>query len=112
MSAFRLPVARRRELAAVIDGEGWVSTRRWVVEIGNTCLPWLRGLREMVGGVGSLREETRRRPGWKRFWRWRVYGADACVMLARCLPHLVVKRRRAARFVHRYLGARNLTLTG
>jgi hypothetical protein len=100
----RLPLRRRGTLAAALDGEGWVSKRVWVVEVGNTNRPWLLALRSFVGDAGSIREDrSRRRPRhWKRFWRWRIYGATACALLTQVMPDLIVKRSRAERFVRRY----------
>lgn len=98
----RLRRERRSALANAIDGEGWISKDRWVVEIGNTSLPWLAGLRHFAGEVGSIRAERRRVPRYRTMWRWRVYGINAYALLTQCLPDLVIKRARAQRLVDHY----------
>lgn len=102
----RLRAPRRAALAAAIDGEGWVSRRTWAVEIGNTDRAWLAALRRFAGCAGAIREDhAHRRRGWKRFWRWRVTGANAFALLGQVLSDLVVKRARADRFIRRYRAA-------
>lgn len=98
----RLRRDRRAALGNAIDGEGWISGRRWVIEIGNTSRPWLRTLRQFTGGIGSIREERRRKGHWKRFWRWRIYGASAYALLVQCFSEFVVKRARAQHFIRTY----------
>ncbi len=103
----RLSLRRRVALAFALDGEGWVSPDGWVVEIGNTDRRWLVVLRGLAGNAGRIREDRghRRRPHWKRFWRWRVYGASACALLDQCMGELLIKRARAERLVNRYRSA-------
>ena len=100
----RLRRERRSALANAIDGEGWVSKDRWVVEIGNTSRPWLAGLRHFAGEIGSIRAEGPRARGYRTMWRWRVYGINAYALLAQCLPDLVIKHTRAQRLVDHYRG--------
>lgn len=100
----RLRASPRAALASAIDGEGWVSRRDFIIEIGNTHYRWLQVLRNLAGNVGRIREDRahRRRAHWKRLWRWRVSGANAYALLTQCMSALVVKRTRSEQFIRRY----------
>lgn len=98
-------------LAAAIDGEGHISRDLKYLEIGNTVHPWLAGLRQRCGGVGSIRGQVPRVRHHKKMWRWRTYGPDACAILVQCLPQLVIKRARTVAFLHHWRTRRRVVLT-
>ena len=90
-------------VAGLIDGEGCVSVQKatngWShsprVDVGMTvvAIDLLNALKAEYGG--AVRRTRPATDKWAEAWAWCASGPAAVTVLARCLPHLVLKEEQA-----------------
>lgn len=92
-----------RYIAGLVDGDGCVNVG-WsdrnhrvlnlVLSISNTHLNVLKRLKSDVGGI-VLAHHKPTNPRHKQAWTWKMCGYEACDLLDRILPYLVIKKLAA-----------------
>lgn len=103
--------SRAAYLAAIVDGEGSVFTRKMnterfprpFVSVANTSDELATLLTEWVGGGVRMRPVALCEQGCsqehphvrRRGWQWDVQGERAAILLANLLPYMVIKHARA-----------------
>lgn len=83
--------------AGLFEGEGSVtvdSDGGICLQINMTDLEPLQRFAQVVGGrIGGPYNQSRAKPNWKPFWKWRVRGVEAHVVFQKMAPWLGERRR-------------------
>ena len=98
-------------MAAILDGEGYITIHARKVKYGKSCQPkfmvastsisWLKELRDKWGGVGSFFvSDERKFEEWKPFAQWCVVGKAAQQILSTVYPYLQIKKDQACAVIN------------
>lgn len=80
--------------AAILDGEGWISDKKPLIQVVSTDPELISWMQTTFGGY-IYKTPMGAREGWKPTWSWRIgHRNDACLASERLMPFMRIPEKR------------------